>query len=79
MMLPTIARLKQILASLAIAIASEIIGASGTDTLVGIESLEFSDGEVAIDDLNLLPASLYDDVEVIETTMKNFRTWEVIR
>ena len=45
----------------------EVIGASGRDTLVGIESLEFSDGTVAVDDLNLLPAPLYDDVEVIET------------
>ena len=45
----------------------EVIGASGRDTLVGIESLEFSDGTVTVDDLNLLPAPLYDDVEVIET------------
>ena len=49
----------------------EVIGALGRDTLVGIESLEFSDGEVAIDDLNLLPATLYDDIEVIETTIPN--------
>ena len=49
----------------------EVIGASGRDTLVGIESLEFSDGEVAIDDLNILPAPLYDDVEIIETTIPN--------
>ena len=49
----------------------EVIGASGRDTLVGIEALEFSDGEVAIDDLSLLPAPLYADVEVIETTIPN--------
>ena len=49
----------------------EVVGASGRDTLAGIESLEFSDGEVAIDDLDLLPAPLYDDVEVIETTISN--------
>ena len=39
--------------------------------MIGIESLEFSDGEVAIDDLNLLPAPLYDEIEVIETTIPN--------
>lgn len=49
----------------------EVIGATGRDTLVGIESLEFSDGKVAIDDLNLLPAPLYDDIEVIETNIPN--------
>ena len=47
----------------------EVIGTLGRDTLIGIESLEFSDDTVAVDDLNLLPASLYQDIEVIETTI----------
>ena len=49
----------------------EVIGATGRDTLVGIESLEFSDGQVAIDDLNLLPAPLYNDISRIETNIPN--------
>ncbi len=47
----------------------EVIGASGRDTLIGIESVEFGDGVMAVDHLNFLPAPLYEDIEVIETTI----------
>ena len=47
----------------------QVIGAEGRDTLIGIESIEFESGEVKTDDLNFLPAPLYDEIETISTTI----------
>ena len=47
----------------------QIIGADGRDTLKDIESLEFESGLVKTDTLDFLPASLFDDIETIETTI----------
>ena len=47
----------------------QVVGSDGTDTLQGIESVEFENGLVATDTLNFLPAPLFDEVETVETTI----------
>ncbi|MDJ0569716.1 MAG: hypothetical protein QNJ53_11790 [Pleurocapsa sp. MO_192.B19] len=47
----------------------QVIGAEGRDTLRGIELIEFESGVVKTDDLNFLPAPLYDEIETIATTI----------
>ena len=47
----------------------QVIGADGRDTLKGIELLEFEDGLVETENLNFLPAPLFDQVKTLETTI----------
>ncbi|UJB73040.1 hypothetical protein HRE53_30650 (plasmid) [Acaryochloris sp. 'Moss Beach'] len=47
----------------------QVIGASETHILKGIEYLEFSGQQVAVDTLSYLPAPLFSEVEQIETVI----------
>lgn len=44
-----------------------MVGADGRDRLKGIETLEFTDGSVDVENLTFFPAPLFDQVQVLET------------